>query len=78
MIAAIILLATRGIRAALVVVPLRPLAQWVVERLAAVIERPPPPHREIAVTLSTYPSAHSVVAAVLLVVLALPALLIRP
>jgi membrane-associated phospholipid phosphatase len=70
-IAAVILLATRGIWAALVVLPLRPLTQWAVESLKAVFERPRPPHREIAVTLSAYPSGHSAVAAALVVVLAL-------
>jgi undecaprenyl-diphosphatase len=70
-IAALVLLATRGIWAALVVLPLRPLTQWAVEALKSVFERPRPPHREIAVSLSAYPSGHSAVAACLVVVLAL-------
>jgi membrane-associated phospholipid phosphatase len=70
-IAAVFLLVTRGIWAALVVLPLRPLTQWAVESLKAVFERPRPPHRVIAVTLSAYPSGHSAVAAALVVVLAL-------
>jgi len=70
-IAAVALLVTRGVWAALVVLPLRPVTQWAVESLKAVFERPRPPHREIAVTLSAYPSGHSAVAASLVVVLAL-------
>ena len=70
-IAAVLLLLTRGVWAALVVLPLRPLTQWAVEFLKAVFDRPRPPHREIAVSLSAYPSGHSAVAASLIVVLAL-------
>ena len=70
-IAAVVLLVTRGVWAALVVLPLRPLTQWAVTSLKALFERPRPPHREIAVTLSAYPSGHSAVAASLVVVLAL-------
>ena len=70
-IAAVVMLLTRGVLAALVVLPLRPLTQWAVESLKAAFERPRPPHREIAVALSSYPSGHSAVAASLIVVLAL-------
>ncbi|MFM9919771.1 phosphatase PAP2 family protein [Lacisediminihabitans sp. H27-G8] len=70
-IAAAALLLTRGVWAALVVLPLRPIAQWAVEALKATFERPRPPHREIAVSLSAYPSGHSAVAASLIVVFAL-------
>ena len=70
-IAAVVLLLTRGVWAALVVLPLRPLTQWAVESLKGVFERPRPPHREISVALSAYPSGHSAVAASLIVVLAL-------
>ncbi|WP_185203514.1 phosphatase PAP2 family protein [Glaciihabitans sp. INWT7] len=70
-IAAVALLVTRGVLAALVVLPLRPITQWAVESLKAIFERPRPPHREIAVSLSAYPSGHSAVAASLIVVLAL-------
>jgi membrane-associated phospholipid phosphatase len=69
--AAVILLLTRGIWAALVVLPLRPLTQVAVESFKAVIERPRPPHREIAAALSSYPSGHSAVATALVIVLAL-------
>ena len=67
-IAAVVMLLTRGVLAALVVLPLRPLTQWAVESLKAAFE---PPHREISVALSAYPSGHSAVAASLIVVLAL-------
>ena len=70
-IAAVALLVTRGVWAALVVLPLRPLTQWAVESLKGAFERPRPPHREISVALSAYPSGHSAVAASLVVVLAL-------
>ena len=70
-IAAVVMLLTRGVLAALVVLPLRPLTQWAVESLKGVFERPRPPHREISVALSAYPSGHSAVAASLIVVLAL-------
>ena len=70
-IAAVALLMTRGVWAALVVLPLRPLTQWAVEALKAAFDRPRPPHGQIAVTLSAYPSGHSAVAASLVVVLAL-------
>ena len=70
-IAAAALLLTRGVWAALVVLPLSPIAQWAVEALKATFERPRPPHREIAVSLSAYPSGHSAVAASLIVVFAL-------
>ena len=70
-IAAVVMLLTRGVLAALVVLPLRPLTQWAVETLKGVFERPRPPHREISVALSAYPSGHSAVAASLIVVLAL-------
>lgn len=70
-IAAVVMLLTRGVWAALVVLPLRPLTQWAVETLKGLFERPRPPHREIAVALSSYPSGHSAVAASLIVVLAL-------
>lgn len=55
----------------MVVLPLRPITAWAVESLKALFERPRPPHREIAVALSAYPSGHSAVAASLVVVLAL-------
>jgi len=71
LIAAAGLLVTRGVWAALVVLPLRPITAWAVESLKALFERPRPPHREIAVALSAYPSGHSAVAASLVVVLAL-------
>ena len=70
-IAAVVLLVTRGVWAAVVVLPLRPLTQWAVESLKGAFERPRPPHREISVALSAYPSGHSAVAASLIVVLAL-------
>ena len=70
-IAAAVLLLTRGVWAALVVLPLRPLTQWAVESLKGIFDRPRPPHREISVALSAYPSGHSAVAASLVVVLAL-------
>ena len=70
-IAVVVMLLTRGVWAALVVLPLRPLTQWAVESLKAAFERPRPPHREIAVAISSYPSGHSAVAASLIVVLAL-------
>ena len=70
-IAAVVMLLTRGVLAALVVLPLRPLTQWAVETLKGLFERPRPPHREISVALSAYPSGHSAVAASLIVVLAL-------
>lgn len=70
-IAAVVLVITRGVWAALVVLPLRPVTQWAVEYLKGVFDRPRPPHREIAVSLSAYPSGHSAVAASLVVVLAL-------
>ncbi|MHC5796699.1 phosphatase PAP2 family protein [Lacisediminihabitans sp. FW035] len=70
-IAAVALLFTRGVWAALAVLPLRPVTQWAVEYLKGVFDRPRPPHREIAVSLSAYPSGHSAVAASLIVVLAL-------
>ena len=70
-IAAVVLLLTRGVWAALLVLPLRPLTQWAVESLKAAFERPRPPHGEIAVALTAYPSGHSAVAASLIVVLAL-------
>jgi len=71
LVAAAVLLLTRGVWAALVVLPLRPLTQWAVELLKGIFERPRPPHGEISVALSAYPSGHSAVAASLIVVLAL-------
>ena len=71
LIAAAVLLMTRGVWAAVAVLPLRPLTQWAVESLKDIFERPRPPHREISVALSAYPSGHSAVAASLIVVLAL-------
>lgn len=71
LIAAAVLFLTRGVWAAVAVLPLRPLTQWAVESLKDIFERPRPPHREISVALSAYPSGHSAVAASLIVVLAL-------
>lgn len=68
--AAAAMLVTRGVTAALVVLPLRPLTQWAVESLKGIFDRPRPPHPQIVVSLSAYPSGHSAVAASLIVVLA--------
>jgi membrane-associated phospholipid phosphatase len=70
-IAAVIMLFARGILAALLVLPLRPITQWSVNALKAIFERPRPHHMEVPVTLSAYPSGHSAVAACLVVVLAM-------
>ena len=70
-IAAVIMLFVRGILAALIVLPLRPISQWSVNALKAVFERPRPHHMEVPVTLSAYPSGHSAVAACLVVVTAM-------
>ena len=70
-IAALIMLFARGILAALIVLPLRPLTQGSVNALKAIFERPRPRHMEVSVALSAYPSGHSAVAACLVVVLAM-------